>query len=183
MPETIKTLHFGDKLIDIENALKRVKYEELLKYQMSMKYLHYMRQQNNSCFEINPNYEMLEKFWATLPYELTVDQKKVIQDIFKDLKAKYAMNRLLQGEVGSGKTVVAVSAILAAVSDGYQAALMCPTEILSQQHYETIKQMSIERMARWLIDEWVYMRHHELCADSEKIKEWLMQEVKDYELY
>lgn len=141
MPETIKTLHFGDKLIDIENALKRVKYEELLKYQMSMKYLHYMRQQNNSCFEINPNYEMLEKFWATLPYELTVDQKKVIQDIFKDLKAKYAMNRLLQGEVGSGKTVVAVSAILAAVSDGYQAALMCPTEILSQQHYETIKQM------------------------------------------
>ena len=49
--------------------------------------------------------------------------------------------------------------------------------------YETIKQMSIERMARWFIDEWVYMQHHELCADTEKIKEWLMQEVKDYELY
>ena len=141
MADTVKTLHFGDKLEDIEVAQNRIKYEELLKYQMSMKYLHYMRQQNESCFEINPNYDMLEKFWSTLSYELTPDQKKVIKDIFKDLKAKYAMNRLLQGEVGSGKTVVAVSAMLAVVSDGYQAALMCPTEILSLQHYATVKEM------------------------------------------
>ena len=141
MQETVKILHFGDKKEDIEKAIKRVKYEELLKYQMSMKYLHYKRQLNESCFEIKPKMEMLEAFWKTLPYELTVDQKKVINDIFKDLNAKYAMNRLLQGEVGSGKTVVAVSAILAAVSDGYQAALMCPTEILSQQHFETVKNM------------------------------------------
>lgn len=141
MADTVRTLHFGDKLEDIEVAQKRIKYEELLKYQMSMKYLHYKRQQTESCFEINPNYEMLERFWSTLSYELTVDQKKVIKDIFKDLKAKYAMNRLLQGEVGSGKTVVAVSAMLAVVSDGYQAALMCPTEILSLQHYATVKEM------------------------------------------
>lgn len=141
MQDTVKTLHFGDKMEDISRAIERVKYEELLKYQISMKYLHYMRQLVESSFEIHPKMEMLEKFWATLPYELTVDQKKVIKDIIKDLNAKYAMNRLLQGEVGSGKTVVAVSAILAVVSDGYQAALMCPTEILSLQHYETIKQM------------------------------------------
>ena len=141
MAETVKTLHFGDKIEDIEKAMYRVKYEELLKYQVSMKYLHHMRQQNASCFEINPNLEIVQKLWDSLPYELTTDQKKVINDIFKDLKAPYAMNRLLQGEVGSGKTVVAVSAILAAVSDGYQAALMCPTEILSFQHYDTIKEL------------------------------------------
>ena len=141
LADTVKTLHFGDKLEDIEKAMYRVKYEELLKYQMSMKYLHYMRQQNATCFEIKPNLEMVQKLWDSLPYELTIDQKKVINDIFKDLKAPYAMNRLLQGEVGSGKTVVAVSAILAAVSDGYQAALMCPTEILSFQHYDTIKEL------------------------------------------
>ena len=80
MQETVKILHFGDKKEDIEKAIKRVKYEELLKYQMSMKYLHYKRQLNESCFEIKPKMEMLEAFWKTLPYELTVDQKKVINE-------------------------------------------------------------------------------------------------------
>lgn len=139
--ETVKLLHFGDKLTDIDKAMYRVKYEELLKYQVSMKYLHYQRQQTNACFAIKPNLKMIQKLWDLLPYELTIDQKKAINDIFKDLESSYAMNRLLQGEVGSGKTVVAVSAILAAVSDGYQAALMCPTEILSFQHYDTIKSL------------------------------------------
>ena len=135
---TIKTLHFADNLDQINNALKRVKYEELLKYQLSMKYLHYMREKNSKCPVISYDEKVLEKLIKSLPYELTIDQKKSIDDILKDLKAPYAMNRLLQGEVGSGKTIVALIAILAVVSGGYQGALMCPTEILSQQHYETI---------------------------------------------
>lgn len=140
LSDTIKTLHFADNLDDINKALYRIKYEELLRYQLSMKYLHYMREQNSKCPKIEYDEEKLNALINSLPYELTKDQKSSISDILKDLKAPYAMNRLLQGEVGSGKTIVAMLAILAVVSGGYQAALMCPTEILSAQHYETLKQ-------------------------------------------
>ena len=136
---TIKSLHFADDMDEIDKALYRIKYEELLQYQLSMKYLHYMREQNHKCPVIEYKQAELDKLINSLPYELTEDQKKSINDILKDLKSPYAMNRLLQGEVGSGKTIVAMTAILAVVSASYQAALMCPTEILSQQHFETLK--------------------------------------------
>ncbi len=137
---TIKMLHFADNIEDINKALKRIKYEELLQYQLSMKYLHYMREQNSNSPRIAYNATKLEELVSKLPFELTHDQKKSINDILLDLQAPYSMNRLLQGEVGSGKTIVAMIAMLAVVSDGYQAALMCPTEILSSQHYETLKE-------------------------------------------
>lgn len=141
LKETVEILHFSDDLTKIKKALERVKYEELLKYQLSMKYLHYMRQNDESCPIINYQKETLLKLKNELDYELTPDQEKAITDILKDLKAPFAMNRLLQGEVGSGKTIVAIFSMLAVVSGGYQAALMCPTEILSQQHYQTISKM------------------------------------------
>ena len=138
MQEAIYKLHFADDYDQINMALKRIKYEELLHYQLSMKYLHYMREQNHNCPVIDCDYSLLEKLNSKLSYELTKDQKLAINDILTDLKAPYAMNRLLQGEVGSGKTIVAEMAIFATVLSGYQAALMCPTEILSNQHYETL---------------------------------------------
>ena len=138
MQEAIYKLHFADDFDQINKALERIKYEELLQYQLSMKYLHYMREQDHNCPVINYDLKLLEKLNANLSYELTHDQKLAVNDILTDLKAPYAMNRLLQGEVGSGKTIVAEMAILATVSGGYQAALMCPTEILSNQHYETL---------------------------------------------
>ena len=138
MQEAIYKLHFADDFDQINKALERIKYEELLQYQLSMKYLHYMREQDHNCPVINYDLKLLEKLNANLSYELTQDQKLAINDILTDLKAPYAMNRLLQGEVGSGKTIVAEMAILATVSGGYQATLMCPTEILSNQHYETL---------------------------------------------
>lgn len=138
MQETIYKLHFADDFEQINKALTRIKYEELLQYQLSMKYLHYMREQNHNCPVIDCDYSLLEQLNKNLSYELTTDQKLAINDILTDLKAPYAMNRLLQGEVGSGKTIVAEMAILATVLAGYQAALMCPTEILSNQHYETL---------------------------------------------
>ncbi len=138
MQETIYKLHFADDFEQINKALTRIKYEELLQYQLSMKYLHYMREQNHNCPVIDCDYSLLEQLNKNLSYELTQDQKLAINDILTDLKAPYAMNRLLQGEVGSGKTIVAEMAILATVIAGYQAALMCPTEILSNQHYETL---------------------------------------------
>ncbi len=138
MPSAVKILHFGDDMNEIEQARKRIKYEELLKYQLSMKYLKFMRKENHKAPAINYDEKVINKLISLLPYELTPDQKKAIEDILNDLKSPYAMNRLLQGEVGSGKTIVALITILAAVSGGYQAALMCPTEILSSQHYDTI---------------------------------------------
>lgn len=141
LKKTIYTLHLSENLNDINEAIRRIKYEELLKYQLSMKYLHYMRENDHNCPIINYDNQVLEKLEASLTYELTDDQKKVISEILKDLKAPYAMNRLLQGEVGSGKTIVAIMSIMAVVSGGYQAVLMCPTEILSKQHFQTISQI------------------------------------------
>lgn len=141
LKKTIYTLHLSENLNDINEAIRRIKYEELLKYQLSMKYLHYMRENDHNCPIINYDNQVLEKLEASLIYELTDDQKKVISEILKDLKAPYAMNRLLQGEVGSGKTIVAIMSIMAVVLGGYQAVLMCPTEILSKQHYQTISQI------------------------------------------
>ena len=141
LKETIHTLHLSDNMDDIKKAINRIKYEELLQYQLSMKYLHHMRQLEHNAPVINYKEDVLEKLINSLHFELTDDQVKVTKEILKDLKAPYAMNRLLQGEVGSGKTIVALLSMLACVSDGYQAALMCPTEILSKQHYVTIKEL------------------------------------------
>ncbi len=138
LKETVKILHLSDNLEEIKKAQRRIKYEELLRYQVSMKYLHYMRQNVLDCPAIDYDEEKLEKLIKSLSYELTPDQQKVMHDILKDLKAPFAMNRLLQGEVGSGKTIIAIISILATVSGGFQAALMCPTEILSKQHFDTL---------------------------------------------
>lgn len=86
--------------------------------------------------------ELMEKFFGSLPFELTTAQRKVIAEIRRDMESKYPMNRLLQGDVGSGKTVVAIAAILLAVEAGYQAAFMAPTQILAEQHYAVLR--------RWL---------------------------------
>ena len=141
LKDTIKVLHLSDDMNEIDKAIERIKYEEFLEYQLSMKYLHYMRQLEHNSQAIEYDEDVLLKLKNQLDYELTFDQEKVITEILKDLKAPYAMNRLLQGEVGSGKTIVAIMSMLAAVSGGYQAALMCPTEILSKQHYATVSQM------------------------------------------
>jgi len=83
--------------------------------------------------------DLMEKFLRSLPFELTSAQKKVIAEIWRDMESKFPMNRLLQGDVGSGKTVVAIAAILLAVEAGYQAAFMAPTQILAEQHYAVLR--------------------------------------------
>src|SRR5438046_1412253 len=86
--------------------------------------------------------ELLEKFQNALPFKLTKAQSKVIGEIRHDLAASHPMNRLLQGDVGSGKTVVAIAAMLLAIEGGYQTAFMAPTQILAEQHYDVLR--------RWL---------------------------------
>src|SRR5947208_6313334 len=84
--------------------------------------------------------ELLEKFLRSLPFDLTDAQNRVIAEIRRDLAANHPMNRLLQGDVGSGKTVVAIAAILLAIESGFQAAFMAPTQILAEQHYAVLRQ-------------------------------------------
>ena len=85
---------------------------------------------------------MKERIGSVLPFKLTEAQRKVVKEIFKDMRSDAPMNRLLQGDVGSGKTIVALIAMLAAMENGYQTALMVPTEILAEQHARNIKRIT-----------------------------------------
>ncbi|MCK5388313.1 MAG: ATP-dependent DNA helicase RecG, partial [Candidatus Izimaplasma sp.] len=116
---------------------RRIKYEELFKFQFKMQYL---KLKNKSRKSLVKKYDINEvkDFIARLPFELTNDQKTVTNEIIKDIKSPYVMNRLLQGDTGCGKTVVAAITVLSVLSSGYQVALMAPTEILAKQHYKTM---------------------------------------------
>lgn len=127
---------------DIQQATTRLKYEEHFFFQLKL-FLHKRdRQQNAKSVVFNNIGDYFNTFYNNcLPFPLTDAQKRVIKEIRSDLKTGFQMNRLLQGDVGSGKTVVALMVMLIALDNGYQAALMAPTEILANQHYETVKKM------------------------------------------
>ncbi|MBR6503424.1 MAG: ATP-dependent DNA helicase RecG, partial [Firmicutes bacterium] len=119
-------------------AKYRLIYEELLLFSLGLGLMKNLFSQTLSDFVLDPApYE--EELIDELPYELTQDQKDTIRDICRDMTSERRMNRLVQGDVGSGKTVVSAAAIYKVIRNGYQAALMAPTEILAQQHYETFK--------------------------------------------
>lgn len=142
--EVIKLLHFPQNLEEIEAAKTKMKYIEIFKHQLSLKYIQAMRHREPNGNSIIYNEKIIEDFISKLPFELTADQKITINEILHNMREPYQMNRLLQGEVGSGKTIVAAIVMLAAVSAGFQAALLCPTEILAYQHYETLKKAYAE---------------------------------------
>lgn len=115
-------------------ALTRLKLDELLANQLLM-HDAYTKSHINPAVILKPNNTYTQQLIANLPFELTSSQIKVIQEIYADIAKPTQMNRLLQGDVGSGKTVVATLALLVAIENGYQAAIMAPTEILAKQHY------------------------------------------------
>ena len=138
--EAIKIAHNPNSIENLKKALQYLKYEELLVFMIKMNYL-----KTNKQFKIglkrNIEYEEVNKFINNLPFKLTIDQLKAVNEIYEDLNSPRRMNRLLQGDVGSGKTLVAIIAIYINYLSGYQSALMVPTEILARQHYETIKKL------------------------------------------
>ncbi|MBR4591873.1 MAG: ATP-dependent DNA helicase RecG, partial [Elusimicrobiaceae bacterium] len=140
-PQALKAVHFPNSVAELENARARLAYEEflLLATAWGIKRTQTKILTKDYHYEIKKN--LLTPFRANLGFEFTASQKKVINEIFNDLCAARPMNRLLQGDVGSGKTVVALCAMLLAVENGYQAVLMAPTEILAEQHYLTFKRM------------------------------------------
>lgn len=125
----------------LKEASIRLKYEELFVYMAKINYLKLKNKNIKDGIEKDFDKEKLDKVIKSLPYELTVDQKIVLNEILEDLTSKRRMNRLLQGDVGSGKTIISIIAMVANYLSGYQSALMVPTEILATQHYETMKEI------------------------------------------
>ncbi|MDF2607795.1 MAG: recG [Bacillales bacterium] len=126
----------------LKHARRRITYEELLLFQLKIQALKQINRLNENGTRIPIDYEEIRNFIATnIPFSLTNAQNKVLNEIFVDLKATFPMNRLLQGDVGSGKTVVAAIALFAAVSADFQGALMVPTEILAEQHFDTLNKI------------------------------------------
>ena len=137
--DAIRNINIPEEMNDTVKSIRRIKFEELLKYQLKVRYMFYKRRNSPEGMKIEYDKEKVQAFIDGLPFKLTVDQNKALNDILGDISSTYKMNRLLQGEVGSGKTVVAAIALYAVVTSGYQGAIMVPTEVLSFQHYKTFK--------------------------------------------
>lgn len=135
--DAIRFINIPETMEETLIAIKRIKFEELLQYQLKVKYMLYMRKNFPEGIAINYNKEKVDDFIRNLPFKLTSDQVKCCNDILLDISSRYKMNRLLQGEVGSGKTVVAAICLYSVVTCGYQGAIMVPTEVLANQHYQT----------------------------------------------
>ena len=138
LTDALTNVHFPKDTLSMQQARARLKFEELFYVQLQI-----LRQMKRR--EQNPGFGMpivgsrFHALYKALPFALTGAQKRVIHEIHDDLKSGHQMNRLLQGDVGSGKTLVALMCCLLAVDNGYQACIMAPTEILANQHYETLK--------------------------------------------
>jgi len=139
--DAIKFSHFPENNEQAKQATRRIKYEELLKFQLKMQVLKKKIKHTKTGFTKKADDEQIYTFLKNLPFELTHEQNRVLGEITTDLENDARMNRLLQGDVGSGKTVVASIAILYAMTAGYQGAIMAPTEILAKQHLESLGKM------------------------------------------
>lgn len=137
----VRAMHFPKDLAEYKQALRRVKFEELLFFQLQLQVLKEENHDASQGISLAWNPEKLAERKKQLPFELTQAQEKSLHEILTDMASPYHMNRLLQGDVGSGKTVVAGLAMYAALSAGKQAALMVPTEILAEQHKESLQNL------------------------------------------
>lgn len=143
LPSALRQVHFPENPHQLKNALFRLKFEELFYIQLRILSLKHHREGSFKGFVFSQvGYNLNTFFNNYLPFELTNAQKKVIKEIRKDMGSGKQMNRLLQGDVGSGKTLVALMTALIAFDNGFQVSLMAPTEILAIQHYNSIRKMT-----------------------------------------
>lgn len=139
--DAVEQIHFPQSMELLEQARFSLVFEELFLIQLKLANLREENRKNNSAVPLEVNEKGLtQKFIKNLPFELTSAQKNAVNEILNDLNSTEPMQRLMQGDVGSGKTVVATIMLLAAVENGYQGAIMAPTEILAQQHYNNLVQ-------------------------------------------
>jgi ATP-dependent DNA helicase RecG len=139
--DALRAIHFPANEQDVKQGRRRLVYEEFLYFQLKMQALRKFEREQSKGIIQNYDLAKLKSFIGSLPFPLTGAQKRVVNEILKDLKSPHRMSRLLQGDVGSGKTVVAAIALFASVSAGFQGAMMVPTEILAEQHIESLKGM------------------------------------------
>ena len=138
LDKAIREIHFPESFDILKKAKSRLVYDELLILEMAMALRrHGIKEETGIAFKVGPNVDTHIR--KLIPFTLTNAQERVIHEIKEDMRSNKPMNRLLQGDVGSGKTVVAIYAILVAIANGYQAAFMAPTEILSEQHFQTLQ--------------------------------------------
>ena len=140
MEYAVRSIHFPKDAHASELAKKRLAFDELLKLQLGMMLMKSRTRAENGC-KMKPMEKEMQEFYSALPFEMTGAQKRAVEDIVKDMCGSTPMSRLVQGDVGSGKTAVAAAAALFAAKNGFQTALMAPTEILARQHYKTLSEM------------------------------------------
>jgi ATP-dependent DNA helicase RecG len=138
LADAIANVHFPDNQEILSHAQRRLVFDEFFYLQLGFLQRRRKLKQNQDSASFTPEGELIKEFHQLLPFKLTNAQQRVVNEITKDLQSFTPMNRLVQGDVGAGKTVVAVFAILAAIQSGYQAALMAPTEVLAEQHYRKL---------------------------------------------
>jgi ATP-dependent DNA helicase RecG len=139
--EALRRVHFPQTGESLKAGLLRLKYQELFLFQLKLALQRRRRKQVVDGISFEPNAPLARRLVDALPFSLTSAQKRVIREVLDDMSSPEPMNRLLQGDVGSGKTVVALVAMLVAVQNGYQAAMMAPTELLAEQHYGTLSRL------------------------------------------
>jgi ATP-dependent DNA helicase RecG len=135
LADAIAQIHFPEDAESLAKARRRLVFDEFFYLQLGFLQRRSQQKRVEKSAILAPTGKLSDRFSELLPFDLTTAQKRVISDILADLNSETPMNRLVQGDVGSGKTVVAIFAILAAIQSGYQAALMAPTEVLAEQHY------------------------------------------------
>ena len=143
--DAIKQIHLPQNISDthVDSIFrKRLALDELVANQISMLIIKKKISKKNEINKQNINFDLVDKFYKCLPFTLTNNQEKVINEISHDIKSNDTMIRMLQGDVGSGKTIVALISMLTSISDGSQSVLLVPTEILAMQHYNTIKELT-----------------------------------------
>ena len=136
---SLNIIHNPSTAEKLKEVKIRLKYEEFFEFMFKINYLKYQNKKERTGLTRNIDRSLIDKFIETIPFQLTNDQLKAVDDLIDDLNSPYRMNRLLQGDVGSGKTIVAFIGMLANHYSGYQSALMAPTEILATQHYNNLK--------------------------------------------
>ena len=137
----IRNIHFPQDATALEKAKYRLKFEELFYLQLSLLKQKYIRSRADNGIMMPKVGDAFNRCYEALPFPLTGAQKRVITEIRNDMKSGHQMNRLLQGDVGSGKTMVALLSALIAIGNGYQACIMAPTEVLAQQHFKNIQKL------------------------------------------
>lgn len=140
--ESFKQIHFPDSKLQLEKAKFRLKFEELFFVQLRLLKSNLNRKNDSQGFVFSKVGDVFNNFYSNyLPFELTNAQKRVVKEIRADMCSGKQMNRLVQGDVGSGKTLVALLSMMLSIDNGFQACMMAPTEILAKQHFETISQL------------------------------------------